>query len=292
MEAIFNRDAYGRIPVLPPTTTDTTSSTVTQTPNLYNYDALSKQASELAASLMGGSVSPGTLALLNRQAAERGVGFGPSAPITNAQFLAATGQLSENLALQGGQLYNQLLASAPRTTTTSGTTVHDLAALQAILNAAPDPYAAAMANWAAMNLGQGLGLRTTSFARPGGGYSPIPPTAGRGATGLTPYTGGGFGSGTDTRWSGTPYTGDYSYTDPAWVYGWTDTPFDWSNLTDPNAGGAPIYSPPDTNISGSSLEGTDTSNYTYGLPYWNAGGGVTGLTEEQWYPPEWESEYY
>lgn len=165
--------AYGGIPNLPPYTEDTTTQTTSGTrygtstvkgtdvqaeliKNLPNYQAMLGQDVANIQANLAGQVAPDVMSLLQQQAAERGVSTGMGgAPNVNAAYLQALGLTS----LQLKQLANQQLTAAMGRTpiqqmqttttdertggTTTGVTRQDLAAQQAIYNAAPVPSAAA-----------------------------------------------------------------------------------------------------------------------------------------------------
>lgn len=204
---IYNPAAYGSIPNIPPTSTNTTTSSWTS--QLPQYEALSGQASGLAGSWMRGELAPDVISNIQRQAAERGIrtGVGPGSPNANAAYLQALGLTTQQLQQTGLQDYLQLLAQSPRTTTQQQ--VIDNNVLQAITSAAPDPYSAALANMAA----QAAGLRGGAGA--GGGTTfPGTPLTGEGAIGSGPTYGGGGGTGEDTR-TITPGTPGLGAIDPA-----------------------------------------------------------------------------
>lgn len=169
---IYNPAAYGGIPNIPPTSTNTSTSTSTWTPNLTNYELLSGQASNIASNQMAGHLNPWDLANAQEWAAQRGVitGTGFDSPNNMAAYQHFLGLSAQQLEQQGLTNYNALLAGAPRTTDVSGTQTIDNNVLKAITDAAPDPYAAAMANLAA----QRAGLAGGSGAVGGGGTSQSP----------------------------------------------------------------------------------------------------------------------
>lgn len=101
--------------------TSDTSGTSAWTTGLYNYDALNKQASDLAASNMAGTVSPELQRTFSQQAAERGVGGGNLGSVDANYMLRYLGG-SLGLQTLGEQQYANLLNVSPRTTTTTGKT--------------------------------------------------------------------------------------------------------------------------------------------------------------------------
>lgn len=162
---VYNPSAYGSIPSIPRTTTNT--ATTTRTPNLPQYPALSAQASRLAGTQMAGQIPFQDLNTITNKAAERGIMTGsPLSPnaMTN-ELLRYYGGIS-GLEQQGMGNYLNLLQSAPSTTTQSQTT--DQSLLQAAYAAAPQPYAAGMANLGAQQLGLGQGLGAIGSPSRGG----------------------------------------------------------------------------------------------------------------------------
>lgn len=293
--AILDPRAYGGIPVLPPSTTDTTSRTSGWTTGLFGYDDLNRKASGVVGDQLGGSVGQDVLNLLQQQAAERGVGFGSNSPISSASYLKATGQTAQGLQQLGVQNLLGLLNASPRTTTETGSTTHDLSALQAILNASPDPYARAMAEWAAQNLGLGVGMHTTSFAprqgaptfpimpspsRGGGSLPGNPYTSGRGTDMITRAGGGNPGAGAsipgydeygnEVSWNPDVYWNGYNMQNPYGGQGIDLSPFDDANqYYDWGTGNELDY--PDTTTTYNPV--TDTSDYNYGSSGWEDYGG-------------------
>jgi hypothetical protein len=188
--AILNRAAYGGVPVIPPFSTNTSESTSTSTPNLPNYDALASAASMIAQNQMGGQLNPQDLANAQTWAAQRGVasGTGFGSPNNMAAYQQFLGLSAQQLEQQGLTNYQGLLAGAPRTTNTSGSQTIDNNVLAAEYAAAPDPYAAAMANLAAQQAGlaggagAGVGTHIGTGAGTGSGTG-----AGTGAGGQSAY---------------------------------------------------------------------------------------------------------
>src|ERR1017187_10201216 len=180
--AILNPSAYGSVPVIPPTSTNYSQSTSTSTPNLPNYDALAGAASLISQNQMAGQLNPQDLANAQEWAAQRGVASGTGFGSSNnmAAYQQFLGLSAQQLEQQGLTNYEGLLAGAPKTTTTSGSQTTDNNVLAAEYAAAPNPYAAAMANLAAQQAGlangTGAGGGGTSRAG-GGGTSQNPNTA-------------------------------------------------------------------------------------------------------------------
>jgi hypothetical protein len=177
--------AYGSIPDIPETTTNVqTQDWISQMPN---YGALSSQASGLAGTQMAGEVPRDVIQLLQQQAAERGIATGmPGSDNANAAYLRALGLTSLGLQQQGIQNYANLLQTSPKTTTQTSETSNNV--LKAIYEAAPSPYAAAMANLQAQQQGLGAGLGSG-----GGVRAPAMPVAPQPTGGML-----GYGSGTPT----------------------------------------------------------------------------------------------
>lgn len=156
---------YGGIPTLPKYTTDTSQQIgpdvqAQMIANLPNYQAmLGQDVSNIQANLAG-QVSPDVLAQIGQRAAERGIATGaPGSPNANAAYLRALGLNSQQLQQLGNQQLTAAMQRTPIQQTQLGTSTADLAAQQAVYNAAPDPTAAAreaMAN-ARSGIGGGLG---------------------------------------------------------------------------------------------------------------------------------------
>jgi hypothetical protein len=187
--AVLNPAAYGSIPVIPPTSTNTSQSTTTSVPNLPNYAALAAQASGIAGNQMAGQLNPQDLANAQTWAAQRGIatGTGFDSPNNMAAYQQFLGLSAQQLEQQGVTNYQGLLAGAPKTTTTSGSQTTDNNVLAAITAASPNPYAAAMANWYAQQAGLASGAGAAT-----GGISGAPAT--HPAT-TTPTTSGAVGGG-------------------------------------------------------------------------------------------------
>lgn len=201
MPYLTKPSAYGSVPNIPATSTNTTTSS--WAPNLPNYAGLAGQASDLASTWMKGQLSPDVIANMATAGAERGVAMGsPGSPNANAAYLRALGLSSQGLQQQGLQDYESLLAGAPRTTTSTQTIDNNV--LKALYAAAPNPMDAALANLAAEYLGLQAGAGTQGGTG-GGGYT------------ITPGAGGGINTNAplppDTR-SGGPYSGTGPFSPP------------------------------------------------------------------------------
>jgi hypothetical protein len=168
--------AYGSIPNIPETTTS--KQVADWTSQLPNYAALSQQASDLAGTYMSGQVPSDVIRLLQQQAGERGIATGmPLSENANAAYLRALGLTSLDLQGRGMQSYTNLLQASPRTTTTTQEQSNNV--LKAIYEAAPNPYAAAMANLQAMQMGRGSGAGAVGSApRASAQPSSLLPTSG------------------------------------------------------------------------------------------------------------------
>jgi hypothetical protein len=166
--ALTNPAAYGSVPIIPPTSTNTSQSTSTSTPNLPNYDALAGAASLISQNQMAGQLNPQDLANAQTWAAQRGVatGTGSGSPNNMAAYQQFLGLSSQQLEQQGLTNYEGLLAGAPRTTNTSGSQTIDNNVLAAEYAAAPNPYAAAMAALAAQQAGLAAGTGAGGVGTP------------------------------------------------------------------------------------------------------------------------------
>jgi hypothetical protein len=173
--AVLNPAAYGSIPIIPPTSTNTSQSTSGWDTSLPNYAALAAKSSGNIGNQLAGTLNPQDLANAQTWAAQRGIstGTGFESPNNMAAYQQFLGLSSQGLQQQGQTNLNAALAAAPRTTSTSGSQTTDNNVLAAITAAAPNPYAAAMANLASQQSGLGAGLGS---ARPGAA-----PTGGGGA---------------------------------------------------------------------------------------------------------------
>jgi hypothetical protein len=170
--SILTPGAVGSVPQYPAYTTDTTSQTSSWAPSLPGYEGLASQSSGLAGTMMQGQLPPDVIAEIQQMAAERGLATGgdPTSPNASAAFLRALGLSSLGMQTQGEQMYERLLAGAPRTTTVQGTSNQSNANLIAEANAAPNPYLAALANLNAQNAGALAGqLAAGGTGNTGGG---------------------------------------------------------------------------------------------------------------------------
>lgn len=173
-DAVDNPFAYGSIPDIPETTTNITRTTSGWTPTIPDYEILAPQASKLAETQMSGKLAPDVIAQIAQGAAERGVAIGaPTSPNADAAYLRALGLTSQGLQQQGMANYLSLLSQSPRITTSEAQQILSNNVLRAQMAAAPDPYAAAMANLAA----QRRGLAAGGAAGGGGGYPVSAPTS-------------------------------------------------------------------------------------------------------------------
>src|ERR1035441_3244754 len=167
--ALTNPAAYGGVPVIPTTSTNSSTNTSSWNTSLPNYDALASVASMNIGNQLNGTLNPQDLANAQQWAAQRGVatGTGFGSPNNMAAYQQFLGLSSQQLEQQGQTNLNAGLAAAPRTTTSAGTQTTDNNVLAAEMAASPNPYAAAMANLAA----QQAGLKAGAGAVPSGGQS-------------------------------------------------------------------------------------------------------------------------
>lgn len=188
--------------------------------NLPMYTPMTQAGSENILANLQGIVNPDVINLLGSQAAERGIGFGPDSPATNAAYLRALGLTSAGLQNLGQQ---QLTAAIGRTPTgpmfnpasmlVTPEQMQEASWQANLMRAAPFPGAAARAGETAATrgIGAGLGVGGGGGRIPSGGaYTPIARdmggmggiTAPSTATGLT-YGGQTFYGGTTPRDFGT-----------------------------------------------------------------------------------------
>jgi hypothetical protein len=202
--AIYNPAAYGTVPVIPATSTNTSTSETTSTPNLPNYDALASAASLISQNQMAGQLNPQDLANAQTWAAQRGVatGTGFGSPNNMAAYQQFLGLSAQQLEQQGLTNYEGLLAGAPRTTDTTGTQTIDNNVLAAEYAAAPNPYAAAMANLAAQEAGLSGGAGAGAGTGVGGQSAYQAAQAAAAAHGMG-TTAGGAGTAPSTWSAGT-----------------------------------------------------------------------------------------
>lgn len=165
MAAIYNPAAYGRPD---PTTTSTTTGTDYPrqiAANLPNYQQMVQESSENILGNLQGQLSPDVTRNIQQMAAERGIATGsPGSPNMNAAMLRALGLTTLDLQNLAENQLTQAIRRTPVQETQTGTQ-------QTV--GGPDPYAAAMANLAAaqMGLGAGGGVRVGG----GGGGAPEQP---------------------------------------------------------------------------------------------------------------------
>lgn len=132
--------------------------------NLPGYAPMMDTASNNILANLHGQVSPDVIHLLAQNAAQRGVGFGPSSPNSNAAFLQALGRTSMDLQNLG---QTQLTGAIGRTPTgpafnpasflISPGEVQSSQQYANLLRSAPDPAAAAQEQMAQLNRGIGVG---------------------------------------------------------------------------------------------------------------------------------------
>lgn len=169
---ITNPAAYGSVPRIPATTTNV--ATTGWTPSFPQYPELAGAASTVAGTQLAGEFDPEDIVQMRREAAEMGVQTGaPGSPNATARYLASYLLGRAKMRQQGMQSYLNLLAQSPRTQTQSQTVSNNV--LQAMYAAAPQPYAAAMANLQAQRSGLGAGLGAFGGGG-GGGRQPAPMT--------------------------------------------------------------------------------------------------------------------
>lgn len=193
--ALTNPAAYGGVPVIPPTSTNSSTNTSSWNTSLPNYDALASVASMNIGNQLNGTLNPQDLANAQQWAAQRGVstGTGFDSPNNTAAYQQFLGLSSQQLEQQGQTNLNAGLAAAPRTTTSAGTQTTDNNVLAAEMAASPNPYAAAMANLAAQQAGLAGGAGAAGGGGSQSGNPPMSTTAPSGAYGggLTPGASGG-----------------------------------------------------------------------------------------------------
>jgi hypothetical protein len=138
---------------------------------LPNYDALASAASMISQNQMAGQLNPQDLANAQTWAAQRGIATGTGFGSSNnmAAYQQFLGLSAQQLEQQGLTNYQGLLAGAPRTTDTTGIQTTDNNVLAAEYAAAPNPYAAAMANLAAQQAGLSGGAGAGAGAGAGTG---------------------------------------------------------------------------------------------------------------------------
>lgn len=141
--------AYGGIPQLPAYTVDT-QTTVGEDPwKQWTQIApglgplMQQNVANIGANARG-VVNPDVINNLIRQGSERGIAMGsPLSSNANAAYLQAIGLTSNQLQNLAATQTNQLMGAMPTRREQTTTTRTDLAAQQAVYNAAPNPRAAA-----------------------------------------------------------------------------------------------------------------------------------------------------
>jgi hypothetical protein len=197
--------AYGAIPQLPAYTKDISTQVgpdvyAQLTRNLPGYQQMVGASSGNIGANLAGQLSPDVIAQMQQAGAERGIATGTEGSgANNAAYLRALGLNSMQLQQLGESQLTAAVGRTPIQQTQTGTQATDLAAQQAIYNAAPNPAMATQAALSAAMGGMGAGR--------GGGPSPIAP--------LAPISGMGYGG----------YQSPYSY------YGSPEpAPFDANSL--------------------------------------------------------------
>lgn len=148
--------------------------------NLPGYTPMMQSASENIAANLEGLVNPDVLNLLGTQAAERGVGFGPDSPGTNAAYLRALGLTSMGLQNLGQQQLTTAIQRTPigpmfnpASMLITPEQMQAAALYSSQLAAAPDPAAAARASEQAANRGIVTGAGAGYSAPMAGGGRPL-----------------------------------------------------------------------------------------------------------------------
>jgi hypothetical protein len=184
-------------------------------PPVYNdvagvFPNLSGNLSKLGGNIsseLSGELGPETMAMLQNTAAQFGIGAGvPLSPFSGAQGLRHLGLTAEGQRAKGIEHLLGALPTVAKTLTISPETQLDVANRNSVLNAAPDPEAAAreaerLFNAYMKKLGGGGGM---SFGGGGGGA----PRNVNAPGGFTPWAGfGGDVAATGSRPGTTPYAG-------------------------------------------------------------------------------------
>lgn len=160
----FGWGAYGGIPQLPATTTDTSTTTGAdlwgqlKTAGGPGVAGNLLQGVDVIGSNLKGVVNPDVKALLAGTAAgigAGGMGMGPGAPGSDIAYLKLLGDTSQGLQNLGLDQQNKLFSSFPYQQGSTTTTTTDLSALQSIFNAMPNPYLSAMESLRAIGAGMG-----------------------------------------------------------------------------------------------------------------------------------------
>jgi hypothetical protein len=210
LDALYNPAAYGSIPQIP-LPSETAGGAISG--NLGNLGAIYKLAQEVGsasgagqaaqygallpglagylgqaggnvASELAGQLPADVINQIQQAGAERGIGTGaPGSPNANAAMLKALGLTSLGLEQQGQSDLSRLIGEVPVGPAFNPASMlvtpeqqQEAAAANALYRAAPDPYAAAMANLAAAQYGQ---PSVSPYSK--GGYSIGPGAGGRAA---------------------------------------------------------------------------------------------------------------
>lgn len=196
--------AYGAVPQLPSYTKDIQTSVgpdvyAQLTKNLPGYQSMVGASSGNIQNNLAGRVSSDVIAQLQQGGAERGIATGTEGSgANNAAYLRALGLTSMQLQQLGESQLTAAVGRTPIQQTQTGNQFSDLAAQQAIYNAAPNPTMAAGASIAAARAGMGAGF--------GGG--PQAPSSGLGAMGYqAPYSPFGYGPFDTPAAAQDPYAG-------------------------------------------------------------------------------------
>lgn len=144
--------------------------------NLPMFTPLTEAGSANIAANLAGVVNPDVINFLGTQAAERGMGFGPDSPGTNAAYLRALGLTSQGRQDLGQQQLTQAIQRTPvgpmfnpASMLINPDDLQAAALYAAQLSAAPDPAAAAAAGEQAVNRGVRAGAGTSPGYIPSGG---------------------------------------------------------------------------------------------------------------------------
>lgn len=172
---IFNPTAYGRVPSIPATSTNTSSTTGTDRQaqmiaNLPGYLNMGAADSSNIGNNLAGQISPDVLAAITQAGAERGIATGsPGSANANASFLRALGLTSMQLQQLGHSQLTDAMNRTPMRESSQSSQTIDNGVQAAIAAAAPNPAAAARANLAATRAGMGAGAGAVGgFSTPGG----------------------------------------------------------------------------------------------------------------------------
>lgn len=160
---LLNPQAYGSIPSIPSTSTDTSHVLGTDVEanlikNLPQYRNLVGADSSNIAKNLAGQLSPDVLAQITQGAAERGIQTGsPGSANANAAFLRALGLNSMQLQELGHTQLTEAMNRTPVQQSQDTSTTKDNGVEAALAAAQPNPGAAARANLAAAQLGTRAG---------------------------------------------------------------------------------------------------------------------------------------